>query len=106
MLTVYVDNMRLAFRVGKWYGKWSNLYADSTEELLGFAKELGLVTRRGEARLIDEGLTTERIMVTEAKRREAIELGAVRIRFGGVEHRKVLRIKDKDNGFEWKTEGL
>jgi hypothetical protein len=93
-------------RVGKWHGKWSNLYADSADELRGFAKELGLGTKKGDVKVIDEGFTTERIMVTDAKRREALLAGAVAIRFGGVEHRKLMRIKDRDNSLEWKTEGL
>ncbi len=41
-MAVYVDNMRAQKRVGRINGRWSHLTADTMEELLAFAKKIGL----------------------------------------------------------------
>lgn len=98
--------MRLSCKMAGYMARWSNLWADSTEELLTIAGELKLVDRNGDTRLIDEGLTTERLMVTDKKRREAIGLGVTPIRWGGPEMRKLLLRRERDEGLDWKLEGL
>lgn len=89
-MTVYVDDMKLKARLFRWNGTWSNLWADSTKELIDFAdEELGL-TR---ASMIDEGYVTERFIINEGRRGTALAKGAVPITYGGVGMYKLLRRK-------------
>lgn len=77
-MTVYVDDMQRAARVGRLNAVWSHLLADSSDELLEFAARLGL-----EQRWIQHaGTHLEHFDVTESKRQEALRLGAVSIRYG------------------------
>jgi Protein of unknown function (DUF4031) len=99
-MTVYVDNMKLRAKLFRWNGTWSNLYADTTKELIDFADELGL-TR---ASMIDEGYVTERFMINEMRRREALRLGAVPISYEGAGRYKLLRRK-RESG-RWKEKEL
>lgn len=41
-MTVYVDDMNRAGRVGRISSRWSHLYADTHAELEDFARQLGL----------------------------------------------------------------
>lgn len=72
-MTVYVDSMRMPARVGRIQANWSHLTADTTEELLAFARQLGLKP----AWLQNPGhIWKEHFDVTDTKRALAIELGA------------------------------
>lgn len=88
-MTVYVDNMKLNAKLFRWNGTWSNLYADTTNELIDFADELGL----SRASMIDEGYVTERFIINALRRREALRLGAVPISYDGAARYKLLRRK-------------
>lgn len=100
-LTVYVDNMRLHCKRAAWWGHWSNLWADSTEELVAMGRELGLADKKDQVRLVDEGLVTERLMVTETMRLKSIKLGAVPLQYGGAGIYKLLRRK-REQGLQEK----
>jgi hypothetical protein len=72
-MTVYVDDMRLFAKVkgGPPNGaRWSHLWADTLEELEAFAEKLGLNPKWLQA---DSAYHYD---VVEAKRQEAIRLGA------------------------------
>lgn len=97
-MTVYVDNMKLRAKLFRWNGVWSNLWADTTEELIEFADELGL-TRSS---MIDEGYTTERFIINEARRREAIAEGAMPIEYCGGAVYKIVRRKRESRSGQWK----
>lgn len=72
-MTVYVDSMRMRARVGKLTANWSHLTADSTEELVEFAAQLGLKR----AWIQNPGhVWKEHFDVTDSKRELAIRLGA------------------------------
>jgi hypothetical protein len=77
-MTVYVDNMKMRCKFFRWNGVWSNLWADNSDELIDFADRLNL----SPSSLIDGGHTTERYLLTAAKREEAIRLGATKIAYG------------------------
>lgn len=72
-MTVYVDSLRMPARVGRTQANWSHLTADTTEELLAFAKQLGLrpswIQNPGH-------VWKEHFDVTDTKRAQAIKLGA------------------------------
>ncbi len=74
MPRVYVDDFRIPATVGRIKGRWSHLSADDDETLHAFAASLGLKREwfqpgtRPEANHYD---------VTDAKRSEAIRMGAV-----------------------------
>jgi hypothetical protein len=74
-MTVYVDNFRIPYRVGRVRGRWSHLSADTVEELHAFAALLGL--RR--AWFQDNGDGRWHYDVVDRKRDQAIELGAVAV---------------------------
>lgn len=99
-MAVYVDNMKLRAKLFRWSASWSNLWADTTEELIDFADELGL-TR---ASMIDEGYTTERFIITEKRRVQALELGAIGVAYCGIEILKMLRTKARSG--KYKDKGL
>jgi hypothetical protein len=72
-VTVYVDSMRMPARVGRIQANWSHLTADTTEELLAFAAQLGLRS----SWIQNPGhVWKEHFDVTDTKRVLAIELGA------------------------------
>lgn len=76
-MTAYVDDM---FRPAQLQGrpaKWSHLFADTTAELLAFARALGL----REEWLQHAGTHREHFDVTTVKRLEAIDLGAAQITY-------------------------
>ncbi len=87
-MTVYVDDIRIPAKVGRFEAKWSHLIADSRDELHEFAQRLGLrrsyfqdpaVNGKPKA---DPGTLHAEMWhydVTESKRQQAIRLGAVAI---------------------------
>jgi hypothetical protein len=76
-VTVYVDDMRRPAKVGRTWGRWSHLMADTSEELHQFAARLGL--RREWVQ--HESTAREHYDVTDAKREQALSLGAVPISY-------------------------
>lgn len=93
-MTVYVDDMRMAARVGRLTARWSHLVADSDDELHAFAAQLGL--RRSWAQY--EGTWKSHYDVTESKRRQAIRLGARPIAYGGPESISLVQRRRKQQG--------
>jgi hypothetical protein len=89
-MTVYVDDMMMRAKVGRWDAKWCHLIADSREELHAFAERLGLKRAYFQE---PKGLGGQpprpgsyaaeswHYDVTASKRAEAITLGAVAIRW-------------------------
>jgi len=100
-MTVYVDNMKLKAKLFRWNGTWSNLWADTTEELEDFAEELGLSV----VSMIDKGYTTERYIINAMRRREALRLGAMPIQAYGAAVYKIVKRKReagmKEKSLEW-----
>lgn len=96
-MTVYVDNMKMKAQLFRWNGVWSNLWADTTEELEDAADELGLSVMS----MIDRGYITERYVINEKRRVKALEHGAESIRYGGPAMARILRAK-KMNGYQEK----
>ena len=88
-MTVYVDDMRVSARVGRINARWSHLMADTDEELNAFAEKLGL--KRSWAQY--PGTWKSHYDVTDSVRNRAISLGAVAIKYGGVESRELMRRK-------------
>lgn len=91
-MTVYVDDMhRKAVVPGgpQWGANWSHLQADTHEELMEFARRLGLKA----AWLQKPGTVIEHFDVTDTVRRKAIALGAVQITYGGQESKDLIRRK-------------
>jgi hypothetical protein len=76
-VTVYVDNMRRQASVGRFTARWSHLFADTHEELVAFAAELG---SRPEW-IQHEGTHREHFDVVDGRRQRAIALGAVPISY-------------------------
>lgn len=76
-MTVYVDDMRRQATVGRVTARWSHLTADTREELLAFARAIGL---RPEWR---QAWDTRRFHfdVTDQRRRAAIAHGAEEISY-------------------------
>lgn len=77
-MPVYVDDMQRRARVGRLDAVWSHLMADTHDELLDFARRLGLNLRW----IQHEGKPLEHFDVTEPKRQAALRLGAIPIRYG------------------------
>jgi hypothetical protein len=77
-MPVYIDDMQRRARVGRLDAVWSHLMADTHDELVDFARRLGLNTRW----IQHEGKPLEHFDVTEPKRQAALRLGAVPIRYG------------------------
>lgn len=77
-MTVYVDDMEMQATVGTVVGRWSHLQATSTEELVRFARRLGLRDEWIQC----PGTYKEHYDLTGNKRREAIRLGARPIGYG------------------------
>lgn len=88
-MTVYVDDMRLKARVGRITALWSHLIADTEEELHAFAAELGLkrswfqkpkgLDGRSPAKPHSLKAQMWHYDVTDAKRDQAIAMGAIPI---------------------------
>ncbi|MFE6508068.1 DUF4031 domain-containing protein [Nocardioides sp. NPDC057764] len=76
-MTVYVDDMRSLARVGRVTGRWSHLFADTHDELERFARSLGLAP----AWIQHPGTHREHYDLTEAKRAQAVRLGAHEISY-------------------------
>lgn len=77
-MPVYIDDMQRRARVGRLDAVWSHLMADTHDELIDFARRLGLNTRW----IQHEGKPLEHFDVTEPKRQAALRLGAIPIRYG------------------------
>ncbi len=81
-MTVYVDDARIPARVGRVYGRWSHLTADTRDELHQFAAALGLrrtwfqTCKRSSACQPAQRCVHWHYDVTDAKRSEAIAAGA------------------------------
>lgn len=84
-MTVYVDDARIRATVGQLQGRWSHLFADTSDELHEFAQRLGLrrswfqdpvVTGRPRARAGSRAAENWHYDVTDSKRRQAIAIGA------------------------------
>lgn len=71
-MAVYVDDYREKATVGQLTARWSHLLADTDEELLAFAKRLGLQP----AWLQHEGTPKVHFDVTDQMRARAIRAGA------------------------------
>ena len=69
-------------------GTWSNIWADTTDELIDFADEVLGLSR---VSMIDEGYATERFMVNEGRAQEAVKNGAVPIQYGGAAMYKLVK---------------
>lgn len=88
-MTVYVDDMRLRARVGRVNALWSHLTADTEEELHAFAADLGLkrswfqkpkgIDGKSPAKPGSLKAQMWHYDVTDAKRDQAIAMGAVPI---------------------------
>lgn len=76
-MTVYVDDMLQCARVGRVNARWSHMLADTHQELMSMAAELGL---RPEW-IQHEGTYKEHFDLVEARRNKAIRLGAVPISY-------------------------
>lgn len=76
-MTVYVDDMLRPARVGRVQSRWSHLMADTRQELLDMAAELGL--RR--EWIQHAGTHREHFDLTEPKRLQALGFGAVAITY-------------------------
>ena len=86
-MTVYVDDMQMLASVGHVRGKWSHMMADSVDELITFAEQLGL--RRSWLQDKRSGVHFD---VTEAKRQAAIRNGARVITCSSDEWRRVVAV--------------
>lgn len=76
-MTVYVDDMRRPARLQGRPAKWSHMLADTHQELMDMAAEMGL---RPEW-LQHAGTHREHFDVTEAKRIQALGFGAVAVSY-------------------------
>jgi len=76
-MSVYVDDMYRAARVGGIRGRWSHLFADDSIELTTFAEELGLKP----GWIQHAGTIREHYDLTASVRLAALRLGAVAIRY-------------------------
>lgn len=84
-MTVYIDNMQLKARVGRITAVWSHLMADSLEELLEFAWQLGLKTE-----WLQDKASGVHFDVTDTVRQNAINFGAVEIELGSEQWQRVV----------------
>lgn len=76
-MTVYVDDMLRPATVGRLRSRWSHLLADTHQELVDMAAELGL---RPEW-IQHPGTYREHFDLTTARRHQAIHCGAVQITY-------------------------
>lgn len=90
-MTVYIDDMRRQAKVGnvRANARWSHLTADTHNELIEFAKKLGLNL----AWIQKAGTKLEHFDVTDTVRNKAIKLGATQVTYpGGMA--ELLRVKE------------
>lgn len=98
-MAVYVDDMRRRAVVPggpRWGANWSHLQADTHEELMEFARRLGLKA----AWLQKPGTVIEHFDVTDSLRLEALALGATPIAYGGEESKALIRRKMAERDVE------
>lgn len=84
-MSVYVDDYRVPARVGHISAHWSHLMADTRPELLAFADRLGL-----NHAWVQDKASGVHFDVTDAKRTEALRLGAIPIECGSEQWSHVL----------------
>jgi len=97
-MTVYVDNLQMKVKLFGWWGVWSNLYADTTEELIDFADDVVGLSPHS---MFDREYINERYVINEKKRMMALEKGAIAIRHGGPIMVGIIRDK-KEKGYKEK----
>lgn len=103
-MTVYVDDMRRPATVGTVSGNWSHLMSDlpgqdGTAELVAFAQRLGLRP----AWIQHPGTPIEHFDLIDSKRRQALRLGAVSIRYG---HEGAALTKAKRQGIPFDLDAI
>lgn len=86
-MAVYVDDARIPARVGRLRARWSHLMADSREELLEFADQLGL-----QRRWLQDKRSGVHFDVTDTVRFKAIALGAVKVECGTPESIRIIHV--------------
>lgn len=74
-MTVYVDDMLLPATVGQTTSRWSHMFADTSEELIAFARKL----RLSDAWIQYPDTHKEHYDLTETVRNKALRLGAVNL---------------------------
>lgn len=74
-MAVYIDDAYIHAKVGRIVTKWCHLTADSTEELVSFARKIGMKPQW----IQHAGTWKEHFDVTETRRFKAVEHGAVEI---------------------------
>lgn len=74
-MTVYIDDAYIPAKVGRIVTKWCHLTADTTEELVSFARKIGMKPQW----IQHAGTWKEHFDVTENRRLKAVEQGAVEI---------------------------
>lgn len=97
-MTVYVEDLRLAARVGRLNARWSHLFSDTSDaELHIFAEQIGL--RRSWFQHPNDPVQLRRHYdVTDSKRQQAIAAGATPITWR--EAGKMLRAAAATRGEE------
>lgn len=85
-MSVYVDDMRKKVKLNRFPAYWSHLFADTSEELEFFARQLGLKPEWVQY----PGTWKEHYDVTDTVRKKAIELGAIPVGYGDDVWRKVF----------------
>lgn len=78
-MTLYVDNSRRRAIINGTSGRWSNLMADTTEELTRAAATLKISTP-----ILEPGTPNERLAINDAARTTALRLGAQKLDAAGV----------------------
>lgn len=76
-MTVYVDDYRVPATVGRIKARWSHLMADDLEELLGFARSIGM-----RASWLQDKASGVHFDVTDSRRAAALKAGAVPLEIG------------------------
>lgn len=76
-MTVYVDDMLRPATVGRIRSRWSHMLADTHQQLMDMASELGLKPEW----IQREGTPHEHFDLTEGKRLQAIGFGAVAVHY-------------------------
>jgi len=84
-MTVYVDDMQMPAKVGRIQANWSHMMADTREELVAFAKTLGM-----QERWLQDKRSGVHFDVVDSRRDAAIRAGAVLIECGSDEWRRVV----------------
>lgn len=86
-----MDDMQMEATVGRITAKWSHLMADTTEELIAFAKSIGLK----ESWIQYPGTWKEHFDVTEGRRQVAIKKGAKQIGYLSDESQALIKKKQE-----------